>query len=333
MKKVLALITLFSTLLLNAGEKKETVKPGEMLSGIETYVKMNTTVTADISFKKFEGVEVGRGEENVCVSYWLTIDKDKVTTKWFDYRKNIKEMDTQEHGLKIKKNLKVVIEFAEGRKAEVTLTSGKKSVKIEVPWNGGGKPFVKNTGTKDIQASVDLVLHDLNKPVWLYGDSYINWLSKNRWPYYVYNDDIRNIMYDHISGGNSIRLLRAFKTDLTLGTPKYAVWCLGMNDPRDDKGLSEQWLKCVEEFISICKEKGITPILSTTPSVPKRNHALKTKWVRESGYIYIDFAAAVNPDGTSQWPEGFLYKDGVHPANAGAKALGDEVIKILRDLK
>ena len=41
-------------------------------------------------------------------------------------------------------------------------------------------------------------------------------------------------MYDHISGGNSVRLLRAFKTDLTLGTPKYAVWCLGMNDSHDD---------------------------------------------------------------------------------------------------
>lgn len=213
------------------------------------------------------------------------------------------------------------------------MRSGKNTVTLEIPWYGGGTPFVKNCGSRDIQASVDLLIKDLDKPIWLYGDSYINWNNQYRWPYYLYNEGIRNIMYDHISGGNSERLLRAFKNDLALGTPRYAVWCLGMNDPRDDKGLSAKWLSAVKEFILECEKRGITPILSTVPSVPGRYHALKSKWVRESGYRYIDFSSAVTDNDAREWHEGFLYKDGVHPDKAGAKALAEAAKAVLTSLK
>ena len=113
-----------------------------------------------------------------------------------------------------------------------------------------------------------------------------------------------------------------FKQALTHGTPKYAIWCLGMNDGDSGDTVNVSYLKCVLEFISICEENGITPILATIPSTPTVSNIYKNDWVRKSGYRYIDFARAVGGEELgSSWYEGMLHTDNVHPTESGAKAL------------
>jgi hypothetical protein len=93
-------------------------------------------------------------------------------------------------------------------------------------------------------------------------------------------------------------------------------------DPKDqDEVVEENYKKATEEFLAICKEKGITPVLSTIPNTPKINNRAKNKWVRSLPYRYVDFARAVGSDKIEGWYPEMIYQDNVHPANNGGAAL------------
>lgn len=100
-----------------------------------------------------------------------------------------------------------------------------------------------------------------------------------------------------------------------------------MNDGDGDTGINASYLESIMEFISICKAKGITPILSTVPCTPTVNNYYKNQWVKNSGYRYIDFARAVGGEEIgSSWYAGMLYSDQIHPDTLGAKALYGQFI-------
>lgn len=63
------------------------------------------------------------------------------------------------------------------------------------------------------------------------------------------------------------------------------------------------------------------------------NHETKNRWIRESGYRYIDVAAAVGADGSGAWIEGMLSTDKVRPTSAGAEAIYNRVIMDFSDFK
>ena len=129
-------------------------------------------------------------------------------------------------------------------------------------------------------------------------------------------------------GRNTQSGLEDFKKALAHGTPKYAVWCLGMNNGDSDKGTNANWKNATEEFLEICEEKGIVPILSTIPNIPTVKNNFKNEYVKTSGHRYIDFAAAVGAETLgSPWTSGMLSGDNVHHAPSGAKALYEQVKK------
>jgi hypothetical protein len=99
-----------------------------------------------------------------------------------------------------------------------------------------------------------------------------------------------------------------------------------MNNSDKDGKVNERYLKSVEEFIKICEERGITPILSTIPNVPERDNSPKNEWVRKSSYRYIDFNRAVGADKDVHWYPEMLSADNVHPAAKGAEALYMQVL-------
>ena len=152
---------------------------------------------------------------------------------------------------------------------------------------------------------------------------------------------------------------------MTRGTPEFALWLLGMNngdpwqgdakgsepydpateatvklkklrasipdckDDSDEELLSKinpEWLDSTKEFISICENNGITPILATIPQTPKVNNLPKNEWIRRSGYRFIDFNRAVGADLNPAWFDDMLMLDDVHPTVLGAKALYTRVL-------
>ena len=110
-----------------------------------------------------------------------------------------------------------------------------------------------------------------------------------------------------------------------MGTPKYLVWCIGMNNP-DNNELNSSWLTETQIIIKLCEERNITPILATIPSTPTNDNSYKTSWVKSSGYRYIDFEKAVGADKITAWFDGMLSSDNVHPSELGAKALASRFI-------
>ena len=120
--------------------------------------------------------------------------------------------------------------------------------------------------------------------------------------------------------------LKQFKQLLPMDTPQYVIWAMGMNNGDRNGKLNSSWLSATEEFLKLCEEYGVTPILCTIPTTPKVNNRLKNAWIESSGYRYIDFdLSVVENHVTGEWFAGMAASDLNHPTTLGAKALYPQV--------
>ena len=111
-------------------------------------------------------------------------------------------------------------------------------------------------------------------------------------------------------------------TALNHGTPKYMIWCIGMNNGDSSSAINSTWKTYTELAISECEKRGIIPILATIPCTPTVNNTFKNTYIKSSGYRYIDFAESVGAEeAESTWIEGCLSSDNVHPTETGARLL------------
>lgn len=304
---------------------------GESLFGNETFIRKNTFLTFKINNNGSNHFLIGRGYNDYSGN-WLEITKDSVLV----HRRTTTDVVIARlrHGVSLGSQIKVSINYKESSTANVCIESSGQSYDFNVQWWAGGSMFVSNLSDSDITVSMSLYALDAEESMWIIGDSYINWQDPNRWPYYLFKAGYSDWLGDHLPGAGSKQMLNSFYNDLKLGKPKYAVWCLGMNDKSDtDNHPSSVWPDCVQSFISTCNENNITPILATVPSVPNRNHKAKSAWVRNSNYKYIDISAAVSDNDSFNWYNGYLSTDNVHPTATGAKAIADKILSVFETLK
>lgn len=330
-----------------------TIAPGETMSLPESFVRTQVTLEAVISFRDFKGVTVGLGRGKYCGGLLRITPRDYTYYEYHQFRKlengsrvvdsvfvsnavwnSIPGPGLTESSKPVKRKMTVrIVSNYDDADLYVNIPGYHYCGKVPKWWSGGA-PFVTNNGDTPMTVTLSFTRQFVDKPVWFIGDSYFNTRHGRRWPYYMTRDGYYEWMADHIPGGHSGQMLACFKHDLDFGTPKIAVWMLGMNDQSDKDGEpNDHWLKCVKEFISVCEARGITPVLCTIPTVPKRFHDCKTEWVRSSGYRYIDWYAAVGTDSAGNWTEGYLFNDLVHPDFAGAEALWHAVHASLPELQ
>lgn len=299
--------------------------PGECLKLPVNNIKKNTQLIVNVNGgDNVPKVKFGRGEGKYegCS---IEIDKDSL----YLFRSLLGEelIGEYRHGFAGSRSLTAIVDFPAGNEASlVLLGENGKVYNSKIAWWAAGAPYLKNIGETEVFATVTFYAKDVSKPVWFFADSYFNWRAPMYWPYYVYRQEYSEWFADHRSGEASSEAIQCVENDLRMGTPQYAVWCLGMNDSSDQGVPAPKWLKAVTRFLELCEERSIIPILSTIPSVPGRNHKEKNAWVRNSGYRYIDFAEAVELDGNGKWKEGLLSSDNVHPTKAGAQALANQVL-------
>ena len=337
--------------------KQATVEPGESIVLANNYCRNNTVLSAIVSTKEpFEGLTIGRGGPEVYWGAWAVVTADSVSIyerDWLvekgDYD-NV-HFDSFAHGLDLKGQFSVSVVTSEPDSTGFfVLTSGFKSFKKKIHWRGGGIPYLVNDGNSPLDANLLFVRGDANRPVWFIADSYFMEYDVERWPYYMVQDGVKNWFADNLPGGGSEEFLDCFREDLKYGTPEIAVWMMGMNDYNDEPDAPNAvWLSCVKEFISLCEERGITPVIVSVPTVPERCHDRKAEWVRNSGYRYVDWTSAVGAkpwDGSEEdlqclkttgkhrgWDQDYLYEDGVHPTASGAEALWLQVKKDIPELE
>lgn len=242
---------------------------------------------------------------------------------------------TQAHGLAISDYVSVLLEL-KNSVMYITVESGgvKYQYHCEWYWTGSSPSEigVSASGMSFTNTTFSVRFKSAKRSIWYFGDSYAEFNTNARIPYYVieYGFD-KNIMFNSISGSSSTVANIAFVTLLAYGNPKYAINALGMNDgsDTDDSTPNATWLANIQEFIAICERHNIIPILCTVPSIATVNNNAKNAWVKASGYRYIDMAGAVGADADNTWYSGMLSNDNIHPSALGATA---QFMQLLADM-
>ena len=199
---------------------------------------------------------------------------------------------------------------------------------IDWRWDSSSATIENMNTSGSITATISVFPKDITKKVWAFGDSYFS-PTNDRWTFYALEWGYTNWLMNAIGGENATQALYDLRNLLSLGArPSYILWCLGMNNGADSgDAVNATWLSVTNEVISLCVENGIELVLATIPSVPSEIHTKLNEWVRASGYRYVDFAKAVELDGTTgTWKSGLLSSDNVHPSANGAKVLASAVI-------
>ena len=240
-----------------------------------------------------------------------------------------------EHGLNLTELTFVSMSKGDDAKMKIRIaTDTGDFFETEIAWAlCVGQPFFRNNGDSVIDVAFTFQPRDIDKDIWMFGDSYFGMYSEARWPYYMLTWGFTNFLLDARSGESAPEALIDLQNLIATGhRPKYIVWCHGMNGGRDNgDSVNSTWLKTTNQMLSLCKTYGITPILATIPSVPSEIHANLNAWIKASGHRYIDFASAVEADDSLYWKgwgtsDALLSNDEIHPSVKGAFVLASQVL-------
>jgi len=238
------------------------------------------------------------------------------------------------HGLTIASNLQVVLEQTAIGTVLVTIISAGESFAKEYTWarKSIGTPYALSSGTTMVNCKLSWTCSDLNKSIWVFGDSYLGY-SSARWTYYLHSFGYdANVLLDGFAGEGGVNGIQAIKYLVQYGAPRYLVWCLGMNDGTDSATPNTDWVTYRDQMLALCVTHNITPVFGTIPTVPTINNEQKNAWIRASGYRYIDFAKSVGANSSGVWYTGMLAVDNVHPTALGAKALNARALADLPEM-
>lgn len=234
------------------------------------------------------------------------------------------------HNLTFNNIVQMIFEYTDKGTCSLTLICDGESFKIDRMFTitSVAVPYVKSIDLIGQYTKFNFTCDDLLKNIWIFGDSYISY-SSTRWTYYLneYGYD-KNVLLDGFPGMDSLNARLSLETLLKFNKPNVLVWAEGMNDGSDvDLSTpSEDWTSERDKVINLCNENNIQLIFATIPNVPSVNNKGKNQWIRNSKYEYIDMAKAVGSDVYTNWYDGMLSADKVHPSEKGAKALFSQVL-------
>lgn len=228
------------------------------------------------------------------------------------------------HNLTITDYIGVIFDVGNANDLYITVLTNGGSFRLYDVWWGSSNGEIKIVSEDSVLSNISVSWNceDFRLPIWIYGDSYLDSYNSARWPYHIINWDMETFAMFGFPGAKSEHVYPEWLRTLKHGSPKYAIWCLGMNDIDNDTSINADWKKYIDNFIKDCTDNRIEPILATIPNTPERRHTFKNNYIRGSGYRYIDFAKAVNAEiYPSNWYTGMLHSDNTHPSEQGAIAL------------
>lgn len=289
-------------------------------------VKKNKAILFNGDIDAFNSLSIGQGlNGSDGNSSRIVIDTTNVS-----YYRGTGAAVSEAHGLTFADYLSVTITVGEDHLPTVTIMTngGSFTHKFNTTWVGCFfKIFaVADASTSFSAATLGYVCRDVDKPLWVFGDSYVSYTG-DRWPYPIAQMGFTGYLLNGYAGEPSPYAIRDLLDLLNYGTPKYLLWDLGMNDADTSTAVNYNWISVWNELVGICNAKGITLIACTIPNVPTRNNSFKNAVVEASGYKYIDFATAVGAHDDTTWYTGMLSSDGLHPTIDGANALAAQVLK------
>ena len=281
------------------------------------------TYHADIPNGLIHGVEFGKGK-GIDYGGYVKVDPTNVSIY---FGKDTETSYVYPHGLTFIDYIDIRISVAYDAKVSITVTTnGGSYIKDGLLWSGvqRGAFFAKCTEATHAKFAYSANCWSADNHV--YGDSYLSANGDNRWTHYLMQKGATNVLLNAYSGRKSEEAFSIFKDVMQYcDKPDRIIWCLGMNDG-DNGAVNENWKMCVEQLMSICKDEGIELILATIPNASNVDNTYKNAYVRESGYRYIDFAAAVGASHDAIWYNNMLSNDGIHPDVQGAVAMYSQAV-------
>lgn len=279
-------------------------------------VKNNNVLTFVGNITTFSKLKIGKE-----TTTYITIDDTNVVIT------NDQGTFTKAHGLTIQDDIQVVIENETAITASlIRISSSGNTYEVDGTYAflmDDGSAYAVSDGSTLTDCILSWTSRNINKPIWLFGDSYFSWYQV-RWTYYLAQDGFTDsCMLNGYAGEASFNGFNALMNLLKIRVPQYIVWCLGMNNP-DGTAVSPEWNRVYNSLVNLQKKYGFELILATIPSTSKMNNSYKNAIVRNSGYRYIDFSKAVDPDEDGTWFEGT--EDTNHPTVRGAKILYHQVL-------
>lgn len=130
----------------------------------------------------------------------------------------------------------------------------------------------------------------------------------------------------------SDEFINRFKIENSWYKTKYVILALGTNNYLD----VEKYKKYMLRAISILRNNGQIPVLLTVTPRKDRDYEpvkLINDWIKSMNIKYIDMHEAVTKENDpTQWRDGYLFYDGIHPTPNGYKAMYEQVLKDLPEI-
>lgn len=294
---------------------------------------MVVTAKIDGELKEGEKIIIAHGYGSTYAA-WMEINSEKVIS----YSQGAKSdsdpsKNTASHSLTIKNFITVILvgdrESDNGGVILVTdggiFTGGYRGSSCN------GKITVDAVGgvtLTDVEGS--WACFDYSNPIWIFGASYFSLGDPARWPYYMYADGYNdNIFITGRGGLNTTGGLVELKDALQHATPEVIIWGYGMNDGKDpeDGSIKEVTYKNHIEFLEICKQNGIRAVFISSVNCTTNFHSGKIDYVanRLGEFANYDYTVVSLPhavdgyEAGSEWYDGMLSGDGIHPTQLGAR--------------
>ena len=287
------------------------------------FIKNGQTVTVRGNLSAMQEIRVGFGRQDTNGFFARVTGTRLEFCRFTDYVGGYETIEGVDHNITISDYISVAFKMSESNYKIIfmslsgmhTLSNTFASIKENY-----GIPFVEAVGSSAMTSvSIRAVSETLRLPIWVVGDSYTS-LYEARWTYQLISTcGISKFLVDGLAGGKSGRMFAELEGLLTLGTPKYLVWCLGMND------TPWNWEYYEKKIEMLCRAKGITLILQTIPWPTGGDKSYINDYIKTSGYRYIDVYSALSSDAQGTWKSGYN-ADGTHTTVLGAKAQAAEVL-------
>lgn len=233
------------------------------------------------------------------------------------------------HELNITDRLSVSLIAKNDLTAKVIVnTVGGSFTKDNLVWNGSKEPFeVQSIGSTLTKCELKYMCNAIWYDIWGFGDSYFDmWVQNAR------ALGFSNWLVDGYTGRGSTKALESLNMLLELRKPKVIAWFMGMNDPDTSTTVNGNWLNTFNQVKTICEESNIDLWLCTIPNVPNRNNSLKNNVITSSNYRYVNVNNAVGGNVTSNWFDGLLSSDNVHPSELGRDRIANAVANAFPEL-
>lgn len=290
------------------------------LSAYSNSIKKNERLIFVADITSFSGIEIGfKRYGNDAKVNRISVDNTNLTIYTYSGSGT-----AYAHGLTIENNIQILMETDNMYNVNVTIVSNGERFQGTYSFNRRYLDYMyaESVGSTLTNCTLSWTCTDFRKKIWMFGDSYFSYTD--RWYYYLKQAGYdKNVLMDAYPGENSATSLLSLKNLLKIAKPNIIVWCLGMNDGTDGEVMpSADWLETVQELLSLAAQMNIIVVLATIPTVPTKNNERKNYYIRNTFHTqYIDFAKAVGAKSDGTWYSGMLSQDGVHPTDAGAKAL------------